>query len=111
MVTGHVYGPFFFKTIAVMKPHKSIFAFLLACSLCFGCNNDKTGGNSVVDTTSTNPTSNAEDYHPDQSQEIPATDSSNVIGTDTVNASESTPNTGTVKSANAKKGAKDTIKK
>ena len=44
-------------------------------------------------------------------QEIPATDSSNVIGTDTIGASESTPNTGTVKSANDQKGAKDTTQK
>jgi len=33
------------------------------------------------------------------------------VGTDTIGASESTPNTGTEKSANDKKGTKDTTKK
>jgi len=74
-----------------MKPHRSIFPFLLGCFLWFSCNNSTTtGDNSAVDTTSTNPTSNAEDYHPDQRQEIPATDSSNVIGTDTIATKDTT---------------------
>jgi len=96
-----------------MKLHKSIFPLLMSSVLCFGCNSNNTTAtnSSATDTTSTNPTGNAEDYHPDQRQEIPATDSSNVIGTDTIGASESTPNTGTVKSANDKKGAKDSTKK
>ena len=115
MVTGHVYGPFFFKVRClwiIMKLPKFIFPFLLSCLVWSACNNGNTATDtSATDTTSTNPTGNAEDYHPDQRQEIPATDSSNVIGTDTIGASEATPNTGTVKSANDQKGAKDTTQK
>ena len=96
-----------------MKVFKIIFPFFLSCFLCFSCNNDtKTAGDDIAtDTTSTNPTESAEDYHPDQRQKIPVTDSSNIIGTDSIGASESTPNTGTVKTLNDKKGTKDTIKK
>ena len=50
------------------------------------------------------------DYHPDQRQEIPVTDSSNTIGTDTLNSSVATPNTGTNKSYNDAKGNKDSSK-
>jgi hypothetical protein len=92
MVTGHVYGPFFFKyDFRLMKLYKSIFPFLMSCFLCFSCNSNNTtaSDSSATDTTSTNPTGNAEDYHPDQRQEIPATDSSNVIGTDSIGASDS----------------------
>lgn len=96
-----------------MKAHTFIFSVLLSCFFLLSCNgNNKEGGdNPVLDSTSTNPTKNAEDYHPDQTQEIPRTDSSNIIGTDSVGGSESTPNTGTVKTYNTKKGTKDTIKK
>lgn len=94
-----------------MKAYK-IFPFLLSSLLILGCNSkSKTGTQSTaVDTTGTNPTTNASDYHPDQRQHIPVTDSSNTIGTDTLNASESTPNTGTDKSYNDAKNNKDSIK-
>ena len=95
-----------------MKLPKSIPTILFAGFMLFSCNNNKAAGeNPVSDTTGTNTTSNAEDYHPDQRQEIPVTDSSNVVGTDSIAASESTPNTGTVKDLNAKKGTKDTTHK
>jgi len=94
-----------------MKLQTFILPFLLSCLVYYGCNNNtSTSDSSATDTTSTNATENAEDYHPDQRQHIPATDSSNVVGTDTMSASEATPNTGTVKSANDKKGTKDTTK-
>jgi len=94
-----------------MKLQTLILPFLLSCLAYSGCNNNTSSADSsAIDTTSTNPTENAEDYHPDQRQHIPATDSSNVVGTDTISASEATPITGTVKSANDKKGAKDTTK-
>lgn len=73
-------------------------------------NNKKTEGQSPADTTGTNPTKNALDYSPDQRQTIPVTDSSNTIGTDTLNSSQSTPNTGTNKSYNSAKGNKDSSK-
>ena len=63
--------------------------------------------NPVTDTTSADPTTNSLDYHPDQRQEIPSTDSSNTIGTDTINSSQATPNTGTEKSYNDAKENKD----
>ena len=88
-----------------------ILPFLLSSLLFFSCNNNKTETqNPATDTTSSNPTTNASDYHPDERQHIPVTDSSNTIGTDTVNASESTPNTGTNKSYNDAKGNKDSSK-
>ncbi|HYK46443.1 MAG TPA: hypothetical protein VEV83_14795 [Parafilimonas sp.] len=94
-----------------MKLPTLILPYVLSCLVYCGCNNNtSTSDSAATDTTSTNPTENAEDYHPDQRQHIPATDSSNVVGTDTINASEATPNTGTVKSANDQKAAKDTTK-
>jgi hypothetical protein len=48
---------------------------------------------------------------PDQRQIIPTPDSSNTVGTDTINSSEATPNTGTQKSYSTKKESKDTSKK
>lgn len=90
-----------------------ILSLLFSGLLFFSCNNNNNKTetqNPAMDTTSTNPTTNASDYHPDQRQEIPVTDSSNIIGTDTVNASESTPNTGTNKSYNNSKGSKDSSK-
>lgn len=74
---------------------------------CNNINDDATEGTSpgVNDTTMTNPTDNSLDYHPDQRQHIPATDSSNTVGTDTVSSgSVATPNTGQQKSYNDKKG-------
>ena len=74
---------------------------------CNNMNEDSNDSSSpgVNDTTSTNPTDNALDHHPDQRQKIPVTDSSNTIGTDTVSSgSVATPNTGTQKSYNDKKG-------
>jgi hypothetical protein len=90
--------------------------FILTLGLMIACNNNSKSTNNatspgVNDTTSTNPTTNATDYHPDESQHIPATDSSNTIGTDTINSSESTPNTGTAKTYNNKKGSKDSTHK
>ncbi len=94
-----------------MKTYKKIFPILFSGFLILSCNNNKTENqNSTMDTTSTNPTSNSLDYKPDQSQEIPTSDSSNVIGTDTLNASQATPNTGTDKSYNSSKGNKDSSK-
>lgn len=72
------------------------------------CNNGNSSQSQTPgsDTTSTNPTTNASDYHPDQRQEIPVTDSSNTIGTDTLNSSAAPPNTGTNKSYNDAKANK-----
>ena len=69
------------------------------------CNNNtkQTSSSAVNDTTSNNPATDAMDYHPDQRQEIPISDSSNVIGTDTIGGSMATPNTGTNKSYNVQK--------
>ena len=104
------------NTENTMKPAKLLVA-LIVCISCTmaACNNDnkdKTEGTSpgVNDTTSTNPTTDAMDYHPDQRQQIPPADSSNTIGTDTINGSVSTPNTGTQKSYNDKKASKDSVK-
>ena len=98
-----------------MKTIKHIAPFIFTLGLMTACNKHKNTNNGtspgVNDTTSTNPTTNASDYHPDQRQTIPATDSSNTIGTDTINSSESTPNTGTAKSYNNKKGSKDSTHK
>ncbi|SFQ48740.1 hypothetical protein [Parafilimonas terrae] len=63
----------------------------------------------VGDSTTTNPASDAMDYHNDQRQRIPTPDSSNVIGTDTISGTEATPNTGTNKQYNNQKG--DSTKK
>ena len=97
-----------------MKEAKFVMPVVLSVICLSACNNNNTTteGTSpgVNDTTSTNPTSNAEDYHPDQRQHIPATDSSNTIGTDTISGAEATPNTGTQKSYNTQKG-KDSSKK
>jgi len=91
-----------------------ILPVLLSCSIVFSCNNSSNNTQSEnapgTDTTGTNPTTDASDYHPDQRQVIPVTDSSNTIGTDTLNASEATPNTGTNKSYNDAKENKDSSK-
>jgi hypothetical protein len=96
-----------------MKEVRFIIPLLLSMMCLCACNNngDNTESTSpgVNDTTSTNPASNAEDYHPDERQHIPVTDSSNTIGTDTISGAEATPNTGTQKSYNTQKG-KDSSK-
>jgi len=98
-----------------MKTIKKFAPFILTLGLMIACNNNSKSTNNaspgVNDTTSTNPTTDASDYHPDERQHIPATDSSNTIGTDTINSSESTPNTGTAKTYNNKKGSKDSTQK
>jgi hypothetical protein len=95
----------------IMKIYKIILPLLLSSFFILSCNNnsnDNAGNqNPVTDTTSADPTTNSLDYHPDQRQEIPSTDSSNTIGTDTINSSQATPNTGTEKSYNNAKGNKD----
>ena len=95
----------------IMKIYKIILPLLLNSFFITSCNNNtenKTGDqNPVTDTTSADPTTNSLDYHPDQRQEIPSTDSSNTIGTDTINSSQATPNTGTEKSYNDAKENKD----
>ena len=97
----------------LMKVVKCIMPILLSMMCLYACNNNgaDTEGSSpgVNDTTSNNPTNVALDAHPDERQHIPATDSSNTIGTDTINGAEATPNTGTQKSYNTKKG-KDSSK-
>src|SRR5205809_6306781 len=97
-----------------MKTIKVLIPFFLSISFLMSCNNNNTTESTsptVNDTTSNNPTSDAQDYHPDERQHIPTTDSSNTIGTDTINGSESTPNTGTEKSYNDQKGNKDSTHK
>jgi hypothetical protein len=96
-----------------MKMVKPIIPVLLSSFFIFSCNNNNNNSadqTPVTDTTSTDPTTNSLDYHPDQRQEIPASDSSNTIGTDTINASQATPNTGTEKSYNDAKANKDSSK-
>jgi len=94
-----------------MKTAKLFFSSLLSISIITACNNSTASNDSAVaDTTGNNPTTDAMDYHPDQRQQIPTPDSSNTIGTDTINGSASTPNTGTQKSYNDKKGSKDSTK-
>ncbi len=93
-----------------MKKYTLLFSFVLSAFFIFGCNNNKTESQSSTMDTSTNPTNNSLDYHPDQRQEIPVTDSSNTIGTDTLNSSQATPNTGTNKSYNSEKTNKDSSK-
>ena len=94
-----------------MKKYTLLFSFVLSTFFIFSCNNNKTQSESpAMDTTSTNPTTNSLDYHPDQRQEIPVTDSSNTVGTDTLNSSQATPNTGTNKAYNSEKGNKDSSK-
>src|SRR5215471_12672242 len=97
------------KTIKRFVPFAFTLGLMIACSNHKNVNTGTSPG--VNDSTSTNPTTNATDYHPDQRQHIPATDSSNTIGTDTINSSESTPNTGTAKTYNNKKGSKDSTHK
>lgn len=96
-----------------MKKYTLLLSFVISAFFIFSCNNNKTENQSpaTMDTTSTNPTTNSLDYHPDQRQEIPVTDSSNTIGTDTLNSSQAPPNTGTNKSYNDAKGNKDSSKK
>jgi hypothetical protein len=97
-----------------MKMYKLLFPVLLGSFFIFSCNNNSNENagnqNPATDTTSTNPTTNSLDYHPDQRQQIPSSDSSNIIGTDTLNSSEATPNTGTEKSYNNAKANKDSTK-
>lgn len=80
-----------------MKLIRFALPFLASGMLITACGNktDTTTGTSVTDTTLTDPTNNAMDYHPDQRQQIPLPDSSNTIGTDTISGA----------------GGKDTIKK
>lgn len=100
-----------------MKALKILFPSFLSLFFMIACDNSNTNdGTSTnttpgTDTTSTNPTNDALDYHPDQRQQIPVTDSSNTIGTDTINGSTATPNTGTDKSYNDKKGNTDSTHK
>ena len=107
------YGTMFeLQQVKNMKAYTFLFLALSASFFGSGCNSNREGDvNPTLDSTSSNPTTDALDYHPDQTQEIPRTDSSNIIGTDSVGASESIPNTGTVKTYNTKKGTKDTIQK
>jgi len=77
---------------------------------CNNTNSTENASPAVTDTTSNNPTTDATDYHPDERQHIPTSDSSNTIGTDTINGSVATPNTGTQKTYNDKKGNKDSSK-
>lgn len=79
---------------------------LLTIFIMTACNNNNPsneGTSPGVDDTLTNPTNDAMDYHPDQRQKIPTPDSSNTIGTDTINGTMATPNTGTNESFNAQK--------
>ena len=94
---------------------KILIPSLLSATFMIACNNNhnnkaEPASVDVNDTTTTNPTTNALDYNPDQRQTIPRSDSSNTIGTDTINGSVATPNTGTMKSYNDKKGRKDSSK-
>jgi hypothetical protein len=102
------------NTENTMKPTRFLYIMMigLSCTIIACNNNNKTESTSpgVNDTTSTNPTTDALDYHPDQRQHIPPADSSNTVGTDTMNSSESTPNTGTQKTYNDKKANKDSVK-
>jgi hypothetical protein len=84
------------RSIRILLPLFFSMVYLTAC------NNSDNGSASpgVDDSTSSNPVSDEMDHHPDERQHIPITDSSNTIGTDTINSSESTPNTGTQKSYN-----------
>ncbi|MEP6465859.1 MAG: hypothetical protein ABJB05_06120 [Parafilimonas sp.] len=95
-----------------MNAIKVLIPSLLSVCCIVACNNKKAEPASVgvADTTLGNPTTNALDYNPDQRQTIPKSDSSNTVGTDTINSSVATPNTGTMKSYNDKKGSKDSMK-
>ncbi len=96
-----------------MKAFKFILISFFSVSMMAACNNStsKSSALDVNDSSSANPTSDAMDDHPDQRQHIPTPDSSNTIGTDTINGSEATPNTGTQKTYNTTKGSKDSSKK
>ena len=92
-----------------MKALKVFLPMFVSIFFMMSCNNTSSDSGEgttpgVDDTTATNPTDDAMDYHPDQRQQIPVTDSSNTIGTDTISGSVATPNTGTEKSYNDKKG-------
>jgi len=72
-----------------MKAIKILIPSLVSIGLMIACNNNsnnaaESGSPVVNDTTSNNPTSDATDYHPDERQHIPTTDSSNTVGTDTI---------------------------
>jgi hypothetical protein len=94
-----------------MKLIRFALPFLISSLFITACSNrtNTTTNTGVNDTTMSDPTNNALDYHPDQRQNIPLPDSSNTIGTDTISGAVATPNTGTQKSFNDQKG-KDTIK-
>ncbi|MBV9961471.1 MAG: hypothetical protein JO072_04420 [Parafilimonas sp.] len=94
------------KALKIILPLFLSFCFMTACN----SNSSNTTSSVVNDTTSNNPTTDALDYHDDQRQHIPTPDSSNTIGTDTINGSVATPNTGTQKTYNDKKGNKDSSK-
>jgi hypothetical protein len=96
-----------------MKAVKFLLASFFSVWMITACNNSigKTSALDSTDTSSSNPSSDAMDYHPDQRQVIPTPDSSNTIGTDTINGPEATQNTSTQKSYNDKKAGKDTSKK
>ncbi len=87
-----------------MKVIKILVASSLSVLMMAACNNSKSTSTTVNgnDSSSANPTTNAQDYQPDQRQEIPTPDSSNTIGTDTIKGSGATPNTGTQKSKRSK---------
>jgi hypothetical protein len=101
------------KALKILLPTFLSFYFMAACNNDNDKNNsnNSTSPGTTTDTTATDPTTDALDYHNDQRQRIPVTDSSNTIGTDTINGSVSTPNTGTQKSYNDAKGNKDSSKK
>lgn len=70
-----------------MKLIRFALPFLISSLFITACGNKKTDTTTdagVNDTTMTDPTNNALDYHPDQRQNIPLPDSSNTIGTDTI---------------------------
>ena len=70
------------KSIKILIPSLLCITFMIACE---SNNTEQTSSAAIGDTTSNNPASDAMDYHADQRQEIPISDSSNVIGTDTIN--------------------------
>ncbi len=73
-----------------MKAIKVLLASSISVLMMAACNNSSSISATVNgnDTSSANPTTNAQDYHPDQRQEIPTPDSSNTIGTDTIKSKD-----------------------
>jgi len=98
------------KALKFLLPTFLNLFFMISCNDNNSDNAAEGTSPGVNDTTTTNPTDDAMDYHPDQRQQIPTTDSSNTIGTDTTSGSVATPNTGTQKSYNDKKGSSDSAK-